>query len=171
MSLEVCKECIEKQSKLYKCSKCSQELCIHHYRTHKCSDPNLGLRGERSKRLDASITKEAWDNHLKEKKKYTIEIRDDLTFIVEFPWYPFTFLKAWVPMTREGFPEENLSPLNVDLIIQGIAKDLNPEDYPQKFLSPKWLTGRAQGWRISWLDTSTYWTRGITHKTTKFQYL
>ncbi|MHA1990311.1 MAG: DEAD/DEAH box helicase [Candidatus Hodarchaeales archaeon] len=169
MSLEICQDCVDKQKKLYRCSKCSQELCIHHYRTHKCADPNLGLRGERSKRRDASITKKFWEQYIKENKKYSIEIRDDFTFMVEFPWYPFTELKAWIPSTRDNFPEEKNSPLEIDQAIQGLAKDLNPKEYPQKFLSPKWLQGKSKSWRISWLDTTSYWKRRVTHRTTKFE--
>ena len=169
MSLEICEICVEKNAKLYRCSKCSQELCMHHYRTHKCSDPNLGLRGERSERRNATIKKESWEQHLKQNKKYKIEIRDDLTFMVEFPWFPFTNLKAWIPSTRDNFPEEKNSPLEIDYAIQGIAKDLNPEEYPQKFLSPKWLEGKSKSWRISWMDTTSYWKRQVTLRTTKFE--
>ncbi|MFW9930673.1 MAG: DEAD/DEAH box helicase family protein [Candidatus Thorarchaeota archaeon] len=171
MSLEVCEICIQKEAKLYRCSKCSEELCIHHYRTHKCSDPNLGLRGERSKRLNASITKESWQNHLKTNKKYQIDIKDDLTFIVEFPWYPFTNLKAWVPATRENYPEEKNYSMNIDLSIEKIANDLNPEEYPQKFLSSKWLYGKAKSWRISWHDASNYWSKTASQRVTKFELL
>ncbi|OLS24619.1 MAG: UvrABC system protein B [Candidatus Heimdallarchaeota archaeon LC_3] len=169
MSLEICEICVETVAKLYRCSKCSQELCMHHYRTHKCSDPNLGLRGERSERRKATIKKDSWEQHLKQNKKYKLEIRDDLTFMVEFPWFPFTNLKAWVPSTRDNYPEEKKSPLDINHAIQGIAKDLNPEEYPQKFLSPRWLQGKSKSWRISWMNTNDYWKRQVTLRTTKFE--
>ena len=108
VSLEVCKKCVDEQKKLYKCSKCSQTLCMHHYRTHKCSDPNLGLRGERSARLNASVTKNAWEEHIRKNKSFKIEIRDDFSFIIDFPWYPFTQLKAWAPATRENYLKKKL---------------------------------------------------------------
>ena len=86
MSLEVCSECVEKEKTLYKCSKCSATLCMHNFRSHKCGDPNLGLRAERSaRRKDATITLESWQKELKKQKNtFVIEIKEDLTFMVDF---------------------------------------------------------------------------------------
>ena len=171
MSLEVCKKCVDEQKKLYKCSKCSQTLCMHHYRTHKCSDPNLGLRGERSARLNAFVTKNAWDAQIKKTKSFKLEIRDDFSFIVDFPWYPFTQLKAWVPATRENYPEEEKFPLDLDLYLEGLTNKLVVNEYARKFESSKWLMGKIQGWRISWLESPNYWERPVTQRTTKFELL
>lgn len=173
MSLEICSACVEQEKTLYKCSKCSASLCLHHYRSHKCGDPNLGLRVEWSARRDAEITLESWTNELKSKEnKYEIEIRDDLTFIVEFPWFPFTKLKGFIPTQRSNYPFESSGNLQLSLYLEGDTQKI-PEQtgYRRRYEHENWVRYQYNSYIKKWGESNTYFSSPNNQRTTKFQLL
>ena len=173
MSLEVCAECVEKERTLYKCSKCSASLCLHNYRTHKCSAVSLGLRGERSARRNADITEEGWKKELrKNKNKFELEIREDLTFIVDYPWYPFTKLKGFIPIQRSNYPFESISDFRLDLYLEGESqKNPDPSSYQRRFEHENWVRYQYNSFIKGWGDASKYYVNPNNQRTTKYQLL
>ncbi len=173
MSLEVCAECVEKEKTLYKCSKCSASLCMHSYRSHKCSDPNLGLRGERSARRNADITVESWKKEQrKNKNKFELEIREDLTFIVDYPWFPFTKLKGFIPIQRSNYPFESISDFRLDLYLEGESqKNPDPNNYQRRFEHENWVRYQYNSFIKNWGDATKYYTNPNNQRTTKYQLL
>lgn len=174
MSLEVCATCVEQEKKLYKCSKCSATLCLHHYRTHKCADPNLGLRGEWSeRRKGADITYETWQKELKKLKNvYEIEIRDDLTFIVEYPWYPFTKLKGFIPTQRSNYPYESTGHFQLDLYLEGEKqKNPDPAEYQRRYEHENWVRYQYNSYLKRWGDSGDYFKSPNNQRMTKYQLL
>ena len=173
MSLEVCAACVEANKTLYKCSKCSASLCMHSYRTHKCSDPNLGLRGERSARRNADITVDSWKKELrKNKNKFELEIREDLTFIVDYPWFPFTKLKGFIPIQRSHYPYESISDFRLDLYLEGESqKNPDPSNYQRRFEHENWVRYQYNSFIKNWGDASKYYVNPNNQRTTKYQLL
>jgi hypothetical protein len=171
MSLEVCAECVEKEKTLYKCSKCSANLCLHNYRTHKCSDPNLGLRGERSARRNADTTPESWKKELRKNKNiFELELREDLTFIVDFPWNPFTKLKGFIPTQRSNYPFESISSFRLDLYLEGESqKNPDPTSYQRRYEHENWVRYQYNSFIKNWGESGKYFTNPNNQRTTKYQ--
>lgn len=168
MSLEVCEDCIDKGRKLYKCSKCSATLCMHSFRTHKCGDPNLGLRAEKSERRNVDTSLESWKKE--SEKGFEVELRDDLSFVVEYPYYPFTQLRAFVPAQRTSFKTEQQTRFSLDLYLRGEEQvDPEPIAYQRRFEHYKnWVRYQYNSFIRRWFDTSDYYEKESTQRTTKF---
>lgn len=171
MSLEVCNECVEKEQSFYKCSKCSATLCIHNFRIHKCGNINLGLRAERSPRRNTDITKQSWEKELrKQKNKFVLEIRDDLTFMVDYPWYPFTQLIGWIPTQRSNFRTENKSSFSLNHYLQGVEnRSPDPLKYQRRFEHKNWVRYQLNAFMKRWEESGSYYKRENSQRTTKFQ--
>jgi superfamily II DNA or RNA helicase len=169
LSLEICNECAEEGAKIYRCSKCSAPLCRHSIRTHVCSSPNLGLRGEKSPRLKgAGITEEAWKMHLKQVKKYEVKIQEDLTFVVEFPWYPFAQLNAWIPTRRPHYKAERSRSLNVEELFLYLEKDTEAVKYDRRFFYNPWTQEQFNIWQRNWKKHNGYWENKSNQRPIKF---
>ncbi|MFW9854714.1 MAG: DEAD/DEAH box helicase [Candidatus Thorarchaeota archaeon] len=172
MSLEICNECAAADAPIYRCSKCSAPLCRHNVRTHICSSPNLGLRGDQSPRLEgASISKEAWQAKLRKtrRKPYEVRIENDLSFLVEFPWHPFTKINAWIPSRRPHYKSERSRPLNVQDLFLYLEKEITEADYERKFFYQDWVEEQFSIWQRNFKSTNGYWENDRTHRPTKFE--
>lgn len=170
LSLEICNECAENGAKIFRCSKCSAPLCRHNIRTHVCSSPNLGLRGEQSPRLKgADITKEAWEKQLKNRKHYEVEIQNDLTFLVEFPWFPFTQLNAWIPTRRPHYKAERTRSLNVEELFNYLEKETDSVQYDRKFFYTPWAQEHFNIWQRKWKKTNGFWDNKRNQRPIKFE--
>ncbi len=170
MSLEICNECADNGAKIFRCSKCSAPLCRHNIRTHICSPPNLGLRGEQSPRLQgAGITKKAWESLLETNKTYEVEIQDDLSFLVEFPWFPFTQLNAWIPTRRPHYKVERSRSLNVEELFQYLEKETDSVQYDRKFFYNPWAQEHFNIWQRNWKKHDDYWESKRNQRPIKFR--
>ncbi|MFW9780528.1 MAG: DEAD/DEAH box helicase [Candidatus Heimdallarchaeota archaeon] len=172
MSLEICNECAAANAPIYRCSKCSAPLCRHNVRTHVCSSPNLGLRGDQSPRLEgASISEEAWQAKLRKtrRKPYEVRIENDLSFLVEFPWYPFTKINAWIPSRRPHYKSERSRPLNVQDLFLYLEKETTEADYERKFFYRDWVEEQFSIWQRNFKSNNGYWENDRTHRPTKFE--
>lgn len=170
LSLEICIECTEKGERIYRCNKCSAPLCRHHVRTHACSSPTLGLRGKNSPRLEgADISKVAWESFLKKKRQYKVKIQKDLTFLVEFPWFPFTKINAWIPTHRPHYKAERTRPINVEELFLYLDKESDSVHYDRKFFYFPWVQEQFNIWQRNWKKHNDYWEQNRTHRATKFE--
>lgn len=172
LSLEVCTECTENGANIYRCNKCGAPLCRHHVRTHVCSSPNLGLRGAQSpRRIGASISEDAWNKLLKRERSYEVKIQSDLTFMVKFPWYPFTQLNAWIPVRRPHYKGglERSRSLNVEELFSYLEKETDGVQYDRKFFYDAYVEEQFNIWNLHWKKLNGYWDHKRTHRPTKFE--
>ncbi|MFX0208943.1 MAG: DEAD/DEAH box helicase family protein, partial [Candidatus Hodarchaeota archaeon] len=171
MSLEVCRICTENGASIYRCNKCGAPLCRHHIRTHVCSSPNLGLRGEQSPRREgANISENAWRQYLKKQRSYEVKIQSDLTFLIEFPWFPFTQLNAWIPVRRPHYKGglERSRSLNVEELFIYLEKEKDSVQYDRKFFYDPYVEEQFNIWQRNWKKLNGYWNHKRTHRPTKF---
>lgn len=172
MSLEICNDCAAANASIYRCSKCSAPLCRHNVRTHICSSPNLGLRGDQSPRLEgADITRETWQKKFQKtrRKPYEVRVENDLSFLVEFPWYPFTKINAWIPARRPHYKFERSRPMNVEDLFTYLEKETSEADYERKFFYQDWVVEQFSIWQRSFKTNNGYWENNRTHRPTKFE--
>lgn len=172
LSLEVCEECTDSGASIYRCNKCGAPLCRHHIRTHVCSSPNLGLRGEQSPRREgADISENAWKQLLKKQRSYNVKIQSDLTFLIEFPWFPFTKLNAWVPVRRPHYKGglERSRSLNVEELFTYLEKEKDSIQYDRKFFYDPYVEEQFSIWQRNWKKMNGYWEHKRTHRPTKFE--
>jgi len=135
-----------------------------------CSSPTLGLRGKQSPRREgADISKAAWEKFLKKKRKYQVKIQKDLSFLVEFPWYPFTKLNAWIPTRRPHYKAERTRPINVEELFLYLEKESDSVDYDRKFFYSPWVQEQFSIWQRNWKTHNGYWEQIRTHRATKFE--
>ncbi|MFX0183919.1 MAG: DEAD/DEAH box helicase family protein [Candidatus Hodarchaeota archaeon] len=172
MSLEVCEECTDSGASIYRCNKCGAPLCRHHIRTHVCSSPSLGLRGEQSPRREgAHISEKAWKQLLKKQRVYNVKIQSDLNFLVEFPWFPFTKLNAWVPVRRPHYKGglERSRSLNIEELFTYLEKEKDSVQYDRKFFYDPYVEEQFNIWQRNWKKMNGYWEHKRTHRPTKFE--
>ncbi|MHA2326818.1 MAG: DEAD/DEAH box helicase family protein, partial [Promethearchaeota archaeon] len=117
----------------------------------------------------ASIKEEAWDNYqISQKQKYKITIQEDLSFMVDFPWYPFTLINAWIPIRRSHYKRERSRDLNIEDIFEYLKKEEDSEEYDRKFFFPSWVEEHYRIWTRNWRKLNGYWDHKSTHRPTKF---
>ncbi len=137
---------------------------------HVCSSPTLGLRGKHSPRREgADITKAAWEKFLKKNRQYKLKIQEDLSFLVEFPWYPFTKLNAWIPTQRPHYKAERTRPINVEELFLYLEKEADSIRYNRKFFYSPWVQEQFNIWQRKWRKHNGYWEQNRTHRATKFE--
>lgn len=117
----------------------------------------------------ASITEEAWEKFLDKQPnhKYVIEIQEDLSFLVNFPWFPFTKINAWIPIRRSHYKSERTRDLNVEEYFEYLDKE-EQEDYDRKFFYMTWVEEQFRIWSRGWREHEDYWKHKRTHRPTKF---
>jgi superfamily II DNA or RNA helicase len=131
----------------------------------------LGLRAERSARRNTDTSKNAWEKELRGRKNsFLLEIRDDYTFIVEYPWYPFTYLRGWIPTQRSNYRTENKTSFNLNLYLQG-ENQTDPESsaYQRRFEHENWVRYQFNAFMKRWEETANYYNSEKAQRTTKFQ--
>ncbi|MHA2096248.1 MAG: DEAD/DEAH box helicase family protein, partial [Candidatus Hodarchaeales archaeon] len=117
----------------------------------------------------ASITEEAWINFITaEKSEFQITIQEDLSFLIDFPWYPFTQINAWIPIRRSHYKKERSRSLNVEDYFEYLKKEEEPEDYDRKFFYYPWIGEQFRIWERNWRKHNSYWEHKRTHRPTKF---
>jgi superfamily II DNA or RNA helicase len=117
----------------------------------------------------ASITDEGWDRFLNTQPnhKFVIEIQEDLSFLVNFPWFPFTKISAWIPIRRSHYKSERARDLNVEEYFEYLDKE-EQEEYDRKFFYMTWVEEQFRIWSRNWREHEDYWKHNRTHRPTKF---
>ncbi|MHA1236346.1 MAG: DEAD/DEAH box helicase [Candidatus Hodarchaeales archaeon] len=117
----------------------------------------------------ASVTEEAWDRFLDTQvnHKFTIEVQEDFSFLVDFPWHPFTKINAWIPIRRSHYKSERSRDLNVGEFFEYLKKE-EQEEYDRKFFYMTWVEEQFRIWTRSWREHEKYWEHKRTHRPTKF---
>jgi superfamily II DNA or RNA helicase len=117
----------------------------------------------------ASIKEEAWKRFLSsQKNKFQIAIQEDFSFLIDFPWYPFTRINAWVPIRRSHYKQERSRSVNVEDLFQYLEKEEDSDEYDRKFFFPTWAQERFRIWTRNWRKLNGYWEHKRTHRPTKF---
>ncbi|UCG01860.1 MAG: DEAD/DEAH box helicase [Candidatus Heimdallarchaeota archaeon] len=98
-----------------------------------------------------------------------MKIQDDLTFLVEFPWYPFTKLNAWIPTRRPHYKSERERSINVEELFLYLEHETNAVDYDRKFFYSPWVQEQFNIWQRKWKTHNGYWEQNRTHRATKFE--
>ncbi|MFX1506586.1 MAG: DEAD/DEAH box helicase [Promethearchaeota archaeon] len=106
---------------------------------------------------------------MKKKKNYTIKIQEDLSFLVEFPWYPFTLINAWIPTRRPHYKSERERSINVEELFLHLERETNSVDYDRKFFYDPWVQEQFNIWQRKWKTHNGYWEQNRTHRATKFE--
>ncbi len=99
--------------------------------------------------------------------KYVIEIQEDLSFLVDFPWFPFTKINAWIPVRRSHYKSERSRDLNVEEFFEYLDKE-EQEEYDRKFFYMTWVEEQFRIWSRNWREHEEYWKHTRTHRPTKF---
>jgi len=121
----------------------------------------------------ASITDDGWDRFLdtQPNHKFVIEIQEDLSFLVNFPWFPFTKINAWIPIRRSHYKSERARDLNVEEYFEYLDKE-EQEEYDRKFFYMTWVQEQFRIWSRNWRfgedEDKEYWKHKRTHRPTKF---
>ncbi len=117
----------------------------------------------------ASVTEEAWINFItSQKNEFQIKIQDDFSFMVDFPWYPFTQINAWIPIRRSHYKKERSRSLNVEDYFEYLKKEEDSEEYDRKFFYTPWVGEQFRIWERNWRKHNGYWEHKRTHRPTKF---
>ncbi|MFX1255685.1 MAG: DEAD/DEAH box helicase [Promethearchaeota archaeon] len=162
MTSEICDNCAKNSGNIYQCGKCGVHLCLHTVRMHTC-------KTGRQKRRRPSISLEAWERHLKRVKRFEVQIQPDWTIFVDFPWFPFTLLKAWVPTRRSNYKNELNIHLNLEELFVNLEKETKPHQYERKFYYKPWIQENFTSWQLKWKRAvREYWTRRSNQRPTKF---
>ncbi len=172
---EICSECHSSNRKIYRCSKCGAQLCLHNVRRHECPTDLEILRRERLGlgKKEKEITKTAWENLLEHQKGHTFDvlINEDLSILVDLPYYPFQRLTGWIPARRAHYKGERERDINVEELFTYLEKETDQSNYNRKFFYNPWAEEQFNIWQRSWrkLHVETgYWKQKNTHRPTKF---
>jgi superfamily II DNA or RNA helicase len=88
---------------------------------------------------------------------------------VEFPWYPFTKLNAWIPARRPHYKAERTRPINVEELFLYLEKEPDSVHYDRKFFYSPWVHEQFNIWQRNWKTHNGYWKQNRTHRPTKFE--
>jgi superfamily II DNA or RNA helicase len=117
----------------------------------------------------ASTTEEAWINIVtSQKQEFRITIQEDLSFLIDFPWFPFTQINAWIPIRRAHYKKERSRSLNVEGFFEYLKKEEGSEEYDRKFFYFPWVGEQFRIWERNWRKLNGYWEHKRTHRPTKF---
>ncbi|UCE12703.1 MAG: DEAD/DEAH box helicase, partial [Candidatus Heimdallarchaeota archaeon] len=106
---------------------------------------------------------------MKKSRSYEVKVQSDLTFIIEFPWFPFTQLNAWIPTRRPHYKAERSRPINIEELFLYLEKETSPVQYDRKFFYSDWVQEHFNIWQRNWKKHNGYWEQSRTHRTTKFE--
>ncbi|MFW9993334.1 MAG: DEAD/DEAH box helicase [Candidatus Odinarchaeota archaeon] len=170
MSTEICEQCARDGTKLYRCSKCQVNLCRHSVRSHVCSKAYTEFRvREKISKEAADVSETYWEKFLKNNKKFEVRVKADLTIFVDFPYYPFTLLNAWIPARRGQYKNERRqSDLNVENFFTSMEKESQPHQYDRKFYYEHWARDSFRSWQRNWKKLNGYWEKRSNQRPTKF---
>ncbi len=91
-----------------------------------------------------------------------------MSFLVDFPWYPFTKINAWIPIRRSHYKKERSRSLNVEDYFEYLKKEEGSEEYDRKFFYFSWVGEQFRIWERNWRKHNSYWEHERTHRPTKF---
>lgn len=169
MGFDICQDCAENNGKIYLCNKCNAQLCRHTIRAHKCSATALGLRGQASPLKKGSTTRISWESFKRKNKDFTITIDEKFTFYVDFPWFPFTQLNAWIPVRRNHYKDERIRGFNLEEYFSNQDKDIDEDKYERKFYYKGWVNGKFISWQNKWKKQHEYWDKNKSQRPTRFK--
>ncbi|MHA1228078.1 MAG: DEAD/DEAH box helicase [Candidatus Hodarchaeales archaeon] len=174
-SSEICDSCQSSNRKIYRCSKCGTQLCLHNIRKHECPSDLEILRRERLGlgQKDKELTKDSWFKLLERQKGhiFVVTIKEDLSFLVDLPYYPFQMLNAWIPSRRSHYKDERSRDVNVEEIFTYLEKEKDQSEYDRKFFYNPWAEEQFNIWERNWKKLQAengYWKQKITHRPTQF---
>ena len=98
-----------------------------------------------------------------------MKIQEDLSFLVEFPWHPFTKINAWIPTRRPHYKSERERSINVEEMFSYLEQETNSVDYDRKFFYSPWVQEQFNIWQRKWKTHNGYWEQNRTHRATKFE--
>ncbi len=90
---------------------------------------------------------------------------------MDYPWYPFTQINAWVPVRRSHYKGERTRSINIEELFQYLEKEEDQSKYDRKFFYTPWVEEQYNIWVRSWKKLNGYWDQKSTHRPTKFRLL